>query len=123
MSSTFRLPLIIAALALPASAFAQFPSLPMGLPGLPNVGSMSMGNVAGVLQYCATNQLLGGTNVQSLLGGLTSKPGVTSSPDYKSGVAGQILGGGSQPFSLGNLQGDLKSQACSMVMKQAGQLL
>lgn len=116
--------LLLAALAMvPTIAQAQFPSLPKSLPGLPKVGSMSAGNVAGVLQYCATNQLLGGANPQSLVSGLTAKPGAsTSSADYKAGAAGQILGG-KQPFSLGSLQGDLKSQACTMVMKQAGQLL
>ena len=122
MSSMSRLTLFAGAFALPASASAQFPSLPMGIPGLPNVGSMSTANVAGVLQYCATNQLLGGANPQSILSGITSKPGVTTSPDYKAGLAGQVLGG-SQPFSLSGLQGNLKSQACSMVMKQAGRLL
>ena len=108
--------------ALPALAGAQLPSIMGGLPGLPKISSMPIGNVAGVLQYCAKNQLLGGKDVQSMVGGLTKKGASTSSTDYKAGAAGQILGG-KKPMSLSGLSGDMKSQACGMVMKQAKHLI
>ena len=110
-----------------APAQAQLPSLPSGssmLGGmLPNVSGISAGNAAGVLGYCLQGNMLGGTSATSVLGGLTKNPAVKTSPDYSAGLAGNILGGGGSPFSLGQLPADLKSKACNMVLKQATTLL
>ena len=100
---------------------AQMPSLPKGLGvgGIPNLGSISPGNAAGVLQYCMKNKLLSGGSANSVLGGLSKKPGVASSKAFSAGQAGQILTGQGKSFSLDQVQGPLKSQACDMVLKQA----
>jgi hypothetical protein len=66
------------------------PRLPGGIGGLPNISGMGLPNVAGVLGYCAKNQLFSGSGVGSLVNGLAGKPGVKSSPDYTSGLAGTI---------------------------------
>ena len=115
---------LVFAAAGPASA--QFASLPsMGnLGGLGGISSMGMGNAAGVLGYCLQNNLLGGASAggaTSVLDSLTKKPGVAGSSGFTAGQAGNILGGsgGGNALSLGGLSGDLKSQACNMVLKQA----
>jgi len=104
-----------------ASAQAQL-SLPSMVSGLPNVSSMSAGNVAGVLQYCAKNKLVSSTSAGTVLDKLGHKPSLTSSADYKAGAAGQILSGG-KGVSLGKMQPHLKSQACDMVLKQGKHLM
>ena len=66
-----------------SAADAQMPKLPGGAGGavgLPDVSSVGASNAAGVLSYCARNKLLGGANASSVLGGLTAKPEVKSSP-------------------------------------------
>ena len=110
-----------------AIAFAQPVAAQMSLPsigtGLPNVGSMSVGNAAGVLQYCVKNNLVSSTSASSVLDGLTKKPDVAKSKDFSAGAAGQILGGGGQPFSIGSAPSYLQSRACDMVLKQGKHLL
>jgi len=119
-------PLIVSVIALclaAGMANAQaIPRLPGGM-GLPNISGMGLPNVAGVLGYCAKNRLLSGSGVGSLVNGLASKPGVTSSPDYTSGMAGNIIPGSGSPVSLGSLPSNLKTQACNMVMEQGTKLL
>ena len=97
------------------------PSLVKG--GLPGVSSISAGNAAGLLGYCVKNKFLGGGSADSVLGGLTRKPGVTGSKDYSLGQAGQILNGKDPPVSLGQIPKELKSQACNMVLKQGASFL
>ena len=116
--------LLFAALSA-APASAQFPSIPGmgGLGGLGGISSMGMGNAAGVLGYCLQNNLIGGASAggaSSVLSSLTKQPGVAGSQGYTAGQAGNILGSnGTNALSLGSLSGDLKSQACNMVLKQA----
>jgi hypothetical protein len=123
--------LLFAAIAASAGgpASAQFPSLPGmgGLGGLSGISSMGMGNAAGVLGYCLKNNLLGGASAggaTDVLSSLTKKPGVAGSTGYTAGQAGNILSGsGGNALSLGSLNGNLKSQACGMVLKQAQKFL
>ena len=91
--------------------------------GLPNLSSMGSGNAAGVLSYCMKNKLLSGPGATSTLNGLMEKPGVKSSSGYKAGQAGNIVTGKGQSFSLNQVQGQMKSKGCNMVMKQATNLL
>lgn len=117
---------LFALLTAAGSAGAQLPSFAGmgGMGGLPNISGMGVGNVAGVLGYCTKNNLLGGsTGATSVLGALEKKPGVTSSKEFSAGQAGQILTGGGSNMSLDSVSGPVKSQACSMVLKQAKHLL
>jgi hypothetical protein len=68
------------------------------------------------------NNLVSSTSAGAVLGGLTKKPNVTTSPDFSAGQAGQILGGGGKSFSVGKAPSYLQSQACDMVLKQAQNL-
>ena len=109
-----------------AAAPAQMPSIPGlgGLGGLPNISNMGMGNAAGVLGYCTQNKLLGGsTDASSVANSLLKKPGVAGSEEFAAGQAGNILTGGKSSFSLGSVSDPIKSQACNMVLKQAGKFL
>ena len=101
--------------------------------GLPPVGSIGAGNAAGLLGYCVKNKLLGaggatatnGTNsgAAAILGRLTGKPGVATSPGYAAGQSGRVLGSGGQALSLDSLRGQVKSQICNVVLKRAQSFL
>ena len=90
--------------------------------GLPSVGSISPGNAAGVLQYCATNKLVSSTSADSVLTGLKGKPNALSGADFTAGKAGNILNGGKKT-SLASLPAPVKTQACDLVLKQAKNFL
>ena len=118
--------LIIAAVVCLAASGAHgqgMPRLPGGVGGLPNISGIGLPNVAGVLGYCAKNRFLGGSGVSTLVEGLANKPGVKSSPDYTSGMAGNIIPGSGGPVSLESLPSNLKTQACEMVLDQGTKLL
>jgi len=112
--------------AVAATSSAQMPSIPgMGaMGGLPNISGMGLGNVAGVLSYCTKDKVLGGsTGASSVLGALEKKPGVTSSKEFSAGQAGQILTSSGSNVALSSVSAPVKSQACSMVLKQAKHFL
>jgi hypothetical protein len=94
--------------------------------------SGSMGNVAGLLQYCVKNNYLGGASGASgiqnqLLGkmhGQSSAP-ATSDPGYMSGAKGILQGGNGKTMDLSSVGGgssDMKSKittkVCDSVLKQ-----
>ena len=130
---------VTAAVLLAAPAGAQ--QLPGGLGGalgaltgggggaaMPSVGSASMGNVAGLLQYCVTNNLLGGGNAggvqQSLLGKLGGPGQAAGNSDYTAGTNGMLQTGNGQGFNLGgDMMAQLKQQVCSMIMQRAQSFL
>jgi hypothetical protein len=100
---------------------------------LPGGGeSGSMGNVAGILEYCVKNNYLGGASGAS---GIASKllgktKGGTNSSDYSNGANGILKGkdGGITDLnSIGGGNSDLKSKlttkACDIVLKQGKSFL
>ena len=118
--------LALACLAATPLAAQTMPRLPGGATaiGLPDVSKMGVPNVAGVLGYCVKNKLLGSSGATSVINGLKGKPGVTASPDFRAGEAGNILAGsGASPVSLGSLPANLKTQACDMVLRHGSSLL
>src|SRR5688500_16589108 len=120
------LPLALVCLAAGPLAAQTMPRLPGGaaLGGLPDVSKMDVPNVAGVLGYCVKNKVLGSSGAASVIDGLKGKPGVTSSPDFRAGEAGNIItGNGGSPVSLGSLPASLKTQACDMVLRHGTSLL
>lgn len=97
-----------------------------------SMSSGSMGNVAGVLQYCVKNNYLGGdsgaSGVASKLLGKTQ--GGSSNSDYLSGASGMIKGSNGQSTNLASVGGgnsDLKSKittkACGVVLNQGKSFL
>jgi hypothetical protein len=102
---------------------------------LGNSGSMSsgsMGNVAGLLQYCVKNNYLGGDSGASGIAGklLGKTQGGSGNGDYQSGLSGVLKGNNGHTTDLSSVGGgnsDLKSKittkACNVVLKQGKQFL
>jgi hypothetical protein len=90
--------------------------------------SGSMGNVAGLLQYCVTNNYLGGEDVNSVKEKLTGKlPGgtATQDPGYNDGTKGVLHSSGGQQLDLNKsgVQEQVSKQVCDTVLKQAKSFL
>lgn len=140
---------LIAAGSLAATASAQIGSTPSsgGLAGLlggavPNIGSVGVGNAAGLVGYCLKNNLLGGaatapvadpapgaaptpvpaTGAQAILERLTGRQSVQSSPGYAAGQAGQVEAGG-RTLSLDGVRGQLKGKLCKLALNRARSFL
>ena len=120
------LPLALACFAgsLSAQTMPRLPGGASALGGLPDISKMGVPNVAGVLGYCVKNKFLGASGAGSVLNGLKGKPGVTTSPDFRAGEAGNIIPGpGASPVSLGSLPSSLKTQACDQILRHGSSLL
>jgi hypothetical protein len=100
---------------------------------LPGGGqSGSMGNVAGILQYCVKNNYLGGDSGASGIAGklLGKTQGGSSNSDYLSGAKGILHGSNGQSTDLNSIGGgnsDMKSKlttkACGVVLNQGKSFL
>lgn len=153
-ASLFSASLATAALmmAVPLTAVHAQIKLPGGLGGalggggatLPGLGSASAGNVTGLLSYCVKNKIVSRMGANGgVLASLQGRPDAVQSPDYKAGIAGNLLGGhaanagnGSTGGMLGNLTGaaqkplsldslptGLRTKACDMILNRAKSLL
>lgn len=91
---------------------------------MPALGSNSVGNMAGVLQYCVKNNYLAGDAASvkdKLMGKITGqKP---QQVGYASGVKGLLQGGDGKSLNLKSLTPQLKEKACDYVLKHAGSLV
>jgi hypothetical protein len=116
------IPFALACFAASSAGAQGIPGLPGGA-GLPDVSRMGVPNVAGVLGYCVKNKFLGGGSANSVIDGLKGKAGVTSSPEYRSGEAGNIITGNASPVSIGSMPAQLKTQACNAVLRHGTSLL
>lgn len=92
---------------------------------MPKIGTSTMGNAAGVLQYCIKNNYLsadaaGGVK-DKLLGMVTGqKPQQTG---YANGAKGLLQGSDGKSLSLKNMGGQLKTKACDYVLANAKSLV
>lgn len=135
-----RLAGLVLAAGLPvASAHAQLDNLLgkggqgndlKGMAGLGNapLTSGSMGNVAGLLQYCIGNNYLGGDSAASVRDQLMSKlsgDNKTPNPDYSDGQKGLLHGSDGKLMSLGGggLKAELTKKACDAILAQAKSFL
>jgi hypothetical protein len=128
------------------SALAQGLDLKGALGGLGGLGggsgatagagalqSGSLGNAAGIIEYCLKNNLLSGGNASSastlkdkLLGKLTGSTGQPATKDngYLSGAKGVLQTGTGNSVDLsGGLQAAASKQVCDTVMDQAKSFL
>lgn len=97
------------------------------LPGQ-SITSGSMGNVAGLLEFCIKNNYLGGNRAASVKDALTSKlPGGSSSSDsgYTSGARGILSSSDGQQLDLsgGGLKDKVTKQICDKVLDQGKSML
>lgn len=92
---------------------------------MPAMGSSTMGNAAGVLQYCVKNNYLSGAGVESvkekLLGSITGKREQESA--YASGAEGLLTGTNGTSLNLEKLKSSLKEKVCDYVLNNAKSLI
>jgi hypothetical protein len=108
-----------------------------------SLASGSMGNAAGILQYCMNNNYLGGESgaagvKDQLLGKLggqatPSTPAPTQDKGYLDGAKGllkssdgktlDLSGGGSGAAGTGDLKAQLTRKACDAVLKQGKKMV
>lgn len=135
--------LLLAAVLPAASATAQLEGMLgkgsgdlKGMAGMASapMTSGSMGNVAGLLQYCIGNHYLSGAGATSVQDQLVAKlPGGARTEDrgYSDGRKGLVHGangnlldlGGEGDKTTGGLTSDLKKKACDTILSQAKSFL
>lgn len=126
---------VLAAAMLCATGSLQAQGLDM-LRGLAGGGSSSgaltsgtMGNAAGVLEFCVKNNYLQGAGVSSIKDRLLGKVGgekpATTDTGYLSGIQGILQGSDGNQVDLngGGLKAKLTEKACDVVLKQAQSML
>lgn len=99
-----------------------------GALGLPNLSSTSSSNLAGVLNYCVTNNLTSGGAASGLLSTISQQPGVTNSSAYSAGQQGILQAisnqtNTSQQYSLSSLAEPLRQKVCSAVSSRLQSML
>jgi hypothetical protein len=91
---------------------------------MPAIGSSTMGNAAGVLQYCIKNNYLGSDAASvkdKLLARITGqKPQQTG---FANGAKGLLKGGDGQTLNMKLLSSKVKEKACDYVLKNATSLI
>jgi len=92
---------------------------------MPQIGTSTMGNAAGVLQYCIKNNYLsadaaGGVK-DKLLGMVTGQK--QQQTGYANGAKGLLQGSDGKTLSLKDVGGKLKTQACDYVLANAKSLV
>lgn len=91
---------------------------------MPAIGASTVGNAAGVLQYCVKNNYLGGDAASvkdKLLAKITGqKPQETG---FASGAKGLLKGGDGQTLNFKLLSSKVKTKACDYVLKNATSLI
>lgn len=95
-----------------------------------SLSGSSIGNVAGVLEYCVQNNYLGGKDATAvkdkLLGNLSSGSSSPSSDnDYQNGMKGLLKGGDGKQIDLsgGGLKAEATKQVCEKVLAQGKLML
>jgi hypothetical protein len=134
-----------------ATAFAATPAAAVQLDSLKgmmggggsSLASGSMGNAAGIIQYCMSNNYLGGESgaagvkdqLLGKLGGQSAQatPAPTQDKGYLDGAKGllkssdgktlDLSGGGSSPAGTGDLKAQLTRKACDAVLKQGKKMV
>lgn len=120
------------ALLLGIACFAQAQSLDMlkGLAGgaTGSMASGSIGNAAGVIEYCLKNNYLsadGASGIKDQLMGKIPGPKPASDPGYVDGSQGILTGTDGKKMDLtgGGLKQEVTRKACDFVLKQAKGML
>ena len=92
---------------------------------MPAIGNNTVGNAAGVLQYCIKNNYLGGGDAASVKDKLMAK--ITGQKQQQTGFAngakGLLKGGDGQTLNFKLLTSKVKEKGCDYVLKNATKLL
>jgi hypothetical protein len=99
-----------------------------GASGLESMASGSLGNAAGVLEYCLKNNYLSGAGPASIKNQLMRKiPGGKPASDtgYVEGSQGILTGSDGKKMDLtgGGLKAELSKKACDFVLNQAKSMI
>jgi hypothetical protein len=100
---------------------------------LGSLASGTAGNAAGILQYCVTNNFLGGADLANagsmkdkLIGKVGGQDKAEADPGYAAGAMGNVIGKDGKSVSIadmGSLENQLTQTACNAVMDHATSLL
>ena len=99
------------------------------LGSLGSLQSGSMGNAAGIIEYCLKNKYLSGSGVSQVKDGLLGKmpggqPAAQKDSGYLDGAKGLITGSDGKKTDLtSGLTEPIKKQACELVLKQGQSFL
>ena len=92
---------------------------------MPAMGQNTLGNAAGVLQYCVKNNYLPGGDANAvkdkLLGKITGQ--TQQQTGFANGSKGLLQGGDGASLDLKGISSKLKTQACDYVLKNASSLV
>ncbi|RTQ31804.1 DUF2501 domain-containing protein [Variovorax sp. NFACC27] len=91
---------------------------------MPAIGTSTMGNAAGVLQYCVKNNYLGGDAASvkdKLLAKITGQK--KQETGFASGAKGLLQGGDGKSLNFKGLSSKVKEKACDYVLKNATSLI
>lgn len=91
---------------------------------MPAIGSSTVGNAAGVLQYCVKNNYLGGDAASvkdKLLAKITGQK--QQETGFASGAKGLLKGGDGKSLNFKLLSSKVKTKACDYVLKNATSLI
>jgi hypothetical protein len=100
----------------------------LGSQSVPALDKVGLGNLTGVLEYCAKNNFLGGDAAglkDQLLGKLGGEEKVQSDQGYQEGLGGILGGDSGQKVELGNsgLKQQLTDKVCEEVLKYGQSLI
>jgi hypothetical protein len=91
---------------------------------MPAIGSSTIGNAAGVLQYCIKNNYLGGDAASvkdKLLAKITGQK--QQETGFANGAKGLLKGGDGKSLNFKMLSSKVKEKACDYVLKNATSLI
>jgi hypothetical protein len=102
-----------------------------GAASLSSIASGSIGNAAGIIEYCVKNNYLSGGNASSvkdqLIGKMTARGDqpAENNPDYISGARGIVTGssGQSVDLSMAGLKDKAVKKVCKKILDQANSML
>jgi hypothetical protein len=107
------------------SSSGNLKDLAGGLTGQ-SLTSGSLGNVAGLLEFCMKNNFLGGGDAAGVKDKLMGKlPGGTpaADPGYNDGAKGVLNSNSGKQFDLGTIKSDATKKVCDTVLAQGKSLL
>lgn len=91
---------------------------------MPSMGQSSMGNAAGVIQYCVKNNYLAGGDANALkdklIGRITGQK--KQETGFAAGAKGMLMGSDGKSFNLKGISSTLKEKACDYVLDNAKSL-
>ena len=101
----------------------------LGGAAMPSLGDVGIGNITGVVEYCAKNQYLGGGSVGKVKDGLMGKLGgeqkAEATPGYQEGLSGVLGGNSDKKVDLGKpgIKEQLTDKVCAQVLDYGKSLL